>query len=250
MALNNHLRERWASAGYSTRMGSAAVLPPPSKGFRRLYHLTNADHAISNIVFNRLKVARFSELNDPFELFALKFSDKRRRKLVRAHKDKLDQEKGLLCFGADWTDPVLWSHYAAKHRGICLGFDVKEGLAKQVTYEEKRLADKVGSDDTTIDTKLAELLLYTKFESWRYEKEWRVLVVLADMTEEGSQYYFPLSKQVQLTEVVLGSLCSLQVDAVRGLVLRYHPDAVTFKARLAAKSFNVVPSEKTVLPYP
>ena len=70
MPLNNHLRALWRERGYPDGMGSAAVVPPPPKGIRRLYHLTSAEYAISNIVFNRLKVARFSDLNDPFELSA------------------------------------------------------------------------------------------------------------------------------------------------------------------------------------
>ena len=49
-------------------------------------------------------------------------------------KDKLDSENGILCFSEDWTDPVLWTHYGAKHRGICLGFDVKDGFAKKIVY--------------------------------------------------------------------------------------------------------------------
>jgi hypothetical protein len=250
MSLNQHLRSEWQKAGYSTHVGSAAVGPPPSKGFRRVYHLTSADHAITNIVFARLKVARFSEMNDPFELLALNFKDKITRKAVRSHKDKFNQERGLLCFSADWTDPVLWSHYAAKHRGICLGFDIKAGLAKEVTYEQKRLAGKIGSGVTAIPNDVSDLLLCTKFESWRYEKEWRVLVALSDMIAEGNLHFYRFSKELQLAEVILGSLCSLQIDAVRALVDGHHSDVVTFKTRLASKSFNIVPKESTVPPYP
>jgi hypothetical protein len=68
MAYNEHLRQQWIDKGYSRNMGSAAVVPPPPQGFRRLYHLTSAEYAISAIVFGRLKLARFAQLNDPFEL--------------------------------------------------------------------------------------------------------------------------------------------------------------------------------------
>jgi hypothetical protein len=118
MALNQHLRREWKKAGLPTSMGSAAAAPPPPKGFRRVYHLTSADHAINDIVFKRLKVARISELNDPFELLALNFRGNNFKKVVREYKKKLDQEQGLLCFSTDWIDPVLWSHYAEKHMGV------------------------------------------------------------------------------------------------------------------------------------
>lgn len=48
----------------------------------------------------------------------------------------------------------------------------------------------------------------------------------------------------------LGSLCSLQVNAVRALTSTHHPNAVTFKARPALGFFGIVPLESTVLPFP
>ncbi len=56
--MNKSLRRLWVAAGYHEKMGSAEVLPPPGGGFRRLYHQTTAEYAISNIVFHRIKVAR------------------------------------------------------------------------------------------------------------------------------------------------------------------------------------------------
>jgi hypothetical protein len=40
----------------------------------RAYHLMSAEHAISSVGWRRMKVARFSEVNDPFELLALGIS--------------------------------------------------------------------------------------------------------------------------------------------------------------------------------
>jgi hypothetical protein len=60
-----------AAAGVN-RCNSAAradevTLPAVVKGYR----LMSADHALSSISLRRLKVTRFSEANDPFELMAL-----------------------------------------------------------------------------------------------------------------------------------------------------------------------------------
>src|SRR4030081_1161388 len=44
-------------------MGSAAVVPPSTGRLSPPYHLAPAEYAISNIVFGRLKVARFASLN-------------------------------------------------------------------------------------------------------------------------------------------------------------------------------------------
>ena len=65
-------------------MGSAiACLPPEDSSLLRLYHLTIAEHAVSDIALGRLKVARFSDLNDPFEVIAANF---RKRQLSEAPK--------------------------------------------------------------------------------------------------------------------------------------------------------------------
>jgi hypothetical protein len=114
---HEHLRKLWIDAGYPSNMGSAAVVPPPPKEYRRVYHFTSAEYAISNLVFNRLKVARFSELNDPFELLSLTSASSNVRKLIKDYKDQLNQTTVILCFCGDWTDPVIWSHYGANHRG-------------------------------------------------------------------------------------------------------------------------------------
>src|SRR5262249_32150283 len=139
MPLNRQLRKLWVDAGYSSHMGSAAVVPPPQAQYRRVYYLTTAEYGLSNIVFRRLEVARFSQLNDPFELLAPKFTDRKMRDEVGKFKNAIDKEDGLLCFSSDWTDPVLWSHYGAKHTGICLGFDVEKSILRHVKYQSSRI---------------------------------------------------------------------------------------------------------------
>ena len=110
MPLHKKYRAMWVEAGYASTMGSAAVLPPPSDQFRRVYHLTSADHGISDVGLQRLKVARFSDLNDPFELMAVNLRERHDRKVMRKFKDAYDAKTGILCFSADWTNPVLWSN--------------------------------------------------------------------------------------------------------------------------------------------
>jgi hypothetical protein len=139
MPSNKALRREWIKAGYPPDVGSAEVARPPPAGFRRVYYLTTADHAVSNIVFRRIKIARFSEVNDPFELLAPMGIEKTVRELLRQHKREIDKTRGLLCFSGDWTNPLLWSHYAARHTGVTLGFDLDESLAIDVEYEAARV---------------------------------------------------------------------------------------------------------------
>lgn len=63
-------------AGYSSKMGSAEVVRPPLAEWIRLYHITTTESGMSDIALRRMKVARFLDLNDPFELLALNLRDK------------------------------------------------------------------------------------------------------------------------------------------------------------------------------
>jgi len=248
MPMTNAYRAEWKAAGYRSDYGSAAVVPPPSEEFVRAYHLTSAEFAISSIALGRMKVARFSDLNDPFELMAITFRERQTRRLVRSFKNAYDSHTGVLCFSADWTNPVLWSHYGAKHRGICLGFNVKRSRVQKVRYEDDRVLAQVGEDGdpTGIDEELKELLLCTKFRHWNYEEELRVFVPLDKAVREGELYFCPFGDDLQLAEVILGPQCNMSLDTVRKLAHSRYPDTVTFTARLAFKFFKVVPQESSV----
>jgi len=74
----------------------AENVPQPPPDHWRLFHLTTAEFGISDIALGRLKVARFSDLNDPFELM-LRYI-KRYEHIVSNLKDVYNREKG--CFAS------------------------------------------------------------------------------------------------------------------------------------------------------
>src|SRR3954447_3907310 len=143
----------------------------------RLYHFTSAVHGLSNIENRRLKIAEISQLNDPFELLAMNLKDKIERQSFIDWKEKVSSQNGVLCFCRDWSNSVMWSHYADRHKGMCLGFDISGRKAQEVTYATDRL-----QLDTSklLDESLLSALLYTKSKDWSYEKEWRVFTRLGN----------------------------------------------------------------------
>jgi hypothetical protein len=248
MPCNYANKDQWAAAGYCRDVASAiARLPPPSH-LRPLYHLTTADHAINDIALGRLKVARFSDLNDPFELISVHFREQQVRKVVREFRDAYNAHTGLLCFSADWADPVLWSHYATKHRGICLGFNVPRDSVEEVEYEDQRPLANLPDDGSPLqmDEKLQKKLLCTKYKHWAYEKEYRRFIQLQDATQEERLHFVNFGPDLELAEVVLGPQCVAPLDTVRALVSSKYPHVITYRARLAFKYFHVVPQECTV----
>ncbi len=239
--------KEWLRLGYKEEMGSCTFLPPPSQEFVRAYHMTSIEHALDDIERARLKVARFAEVNDPFELLGLNCHDPKIRKLTRKFIDAQNLRKGLLSFSANWTSPVLWSHYAAKHKGVCLGFDLRRSSVETVEYTDERLR-KVLPDDRdpeTIPQAIQDRLSRTKSRDWNYEQELRVLVDLTESNNDGPLYFWPFGENMRLAEVILGPRCDLKLPDVRRLVARSNSEAVAFKARLAFRSFRVVLDGRT-----
>ena len=247
MAWHEEYRDEWVRAGYRSDMGSACVVRPPAPELVRVYHLTSAEHAISDIALSRLKVARISDLNDPFELRALRAAHPRTRELLRDFRDDVDRKTGLLCFSENWTEPVLWSHYGAKHRGICLGFDLRRTVSEPVEYADARILSELGeANPPLISDQLKQQLRRTKFKHWNYEQERRVFVTLENTIPEGGLHFYPFDSNLSLAEVILGPECVLSLRDLRQFTKAIHPRAITYQARIAYKWFNVVPEEKTL----
>ena len=103
-----------------------------------LYHFLNAEYGLEAIKNRRLKISRIMGLNDPFEFLGVDLSDKKNRKAVKELKEYYSEKTGIVCFSKTWKNPVLWGHYADKHKGICLGFEVPEDTANQINYVNSR----------------------------------------------------------------------------------------------------------------
>lgn len=248
MTSGNSLIREWRRLGYPDGLGSASIVPPPNPAFVRAYHLTSSQHAMSDINQRRLKVARFSEVNDPFELLALNCHTPVARKLTKRFRDSLNDTTGLLSFSADWTNPVIWSHYANRHKGICLGFDLRRSSKVQtVIYEDQRLRMALpdDKDPDSIPQEVQESLSRTKARDWQYERELRMFVDLAKATIENALYFWPFDDDMRLAEVVLGPRCDQELATISKLVAAMYPGVVVFKARLAFRSFRVVVDGRT-----
>lgn len=218
------------------------ISAPPPHGFRRAYYFTSADYGLSGIALRRLKVARFSDANDPFELLGVRLRDKRVRKAVKDFKTQCNKTTGLLCFSQDWTKPILWSYYADKHKGVCLGFDLKSELVRDVMYQEDReMVDfDTESDSFVVDDKLKDRLLLTKSIHWKPEDEVRIIVDLSKAKRDGQLYFSRFDSDMMLTRVILGPNCALDPHAVRDLVHLRHPHAIVFRSRAEYGRFKVV----------
>src|SRR5271156_556763 len=173
----------------------------------RVYHFLPAIHGLDDIRKQRLKISEIDQLNDPFELWCVSQEDRRLRLALREYKNEMTKRFGMICFCKHWHNPLLRSHYADKHRGMCLGFDVDDRGLRPVNYVEER------SDLTMPPTKeSADELLFSKYRDWQYEEELRNWFKL-DEREDG-HYFYPFDDFVQLREVIIGPLCATQKEDI------------------------------------
>lgn len=199
----------------------------------RIYHFLNEQFGLKDLVERRLKISRIMELNDPFEFLGVELSNRNLRRVLKETKTELSKTTGLICFSKNWTNPLLWGHYADKHKGICLGFDIPDLHLTKVDYVSARIPAP-----TVIDEPFMKGLLATKFEHWRYEEEYRAFVSLTEEIE--GFYYADFSETLKLSEVIVGD----QSQIARSRIFEALGDLVAgvevFKARAAFKSFKVV----------
>ena len=105
----------------------------------KAYHFLPHEFGISNIALSRIKISRYEDLNDPFELLAGEMSETKLRQAVSAMKKFFHDTKGIISFSRNWENPVLWSHYADKHRGMALVLEFPDKYSNSVIYSENRL---------------------------------------------------------------------------------------------------------------
>lgn len=216
----------------------------------RVYYLTAAQFGLSNLALRRLKIARFSELNDPFELLAVDVAKFDLRVGISAKKKLIDEDEGLVCFSRTWRDPLLWSHYGERHRGLCLGFDVPDNLLTSVQYQKGLHKIDVLSSSTEQETvdRLLSRLRYTKFDGWAYENEVRRFIDISTLRPQSGLYFLPFSENLVLREVVLGPRCDLPIEAIRKFVQPFTPPVRVMRSRIAFTKFAVVEDRSSRVP--
>lgn len=208
----------------------------------RVYHYLNATHGLQNIRQRRIKIATLDDLNDPFELLALELGNQQLRKAMEEARKVLAAYSGFLCFGRTWKNPVMWSHYAERHKGLCLGFDIPARLLTKINYSLDRLAidlEKLKTPDE-LDAAAKHRIVFTKFSHWEYEQEMRMLLALPKPDTKNGLYFAKMSPEIRLKQVIVGPKSSVTRRALEDALRELSDEVECFKARLAFKTFSVV----------
>ena len=219
----------------------------------RVYKYLCTEFALRTLVEHRMKISVFSDMNDPFELAVVAMSNpKVHDNLIGLIKE---ENWGALCLSKDWNNPLLWSHYGDRHKGVCLGFETGANVeVLSLNYVEtvqevstdcfERLAETrhlPGAQTPETRRKAVEPLirvLSTKFKKWEYENEARLLASME--VEEAGLWFHPFDDDFKLCEVIAGARCPLGRATIEDAVKGYGYPIRIFKVRLAERAFEVV----------
>jgi Protein of unknown function (DUF2971) len=216
----------------------------------RLYHFTTSKYALDDLSKRRLKIAQFDDLNDPFELKSVNLCDPVNAQAFdgigeldfEGFKAKVARHFGVLCFSENKADVLQWAHYADRHKGICLAFDVSgsQGKFGKVQYLTERFPFP---EREKLDVEFSWKLLSTKSKAWEYEKEWRVFLTLTDGVWDDSAgrvlYFAEFGPELVLNEVILGAANKTEISDVLQ-AMHGHPATVRVsRMRLSCDKFEL-----------
>jgi len=117
-------------------------------------------------------------------------------------------EKGVLSLCAKWNCPLMWSHYADEHRGICVEYDMTDHDCKNikaVKYDQPisiKVSDIIAWKNHSIqaEDRILDIFFYSKAPQWHYEEEWR------DIKEVGE-----CSAPFKISAIYFGLCCDVSI---------------------------------------
>jgi len=121
-------------------------------------------------------------------------------------RKKISSKYGLLCFSRTWEEPLLWSHYADKHKGIAIGFEISGYKELDIDYDPNPIRKQFDlTDNSRINEKLFLKLAKLKYYKWKYEEETRLLLELKNCIKIDGHFFVQFDSNLKVKEVRLGS---------------------------------------------
>jgi hypothetical protein len=219
----------------------------------RAYYFTSQKIAMEHVLpERRMKLSLVDELNDPFELLSAQLTDKDMRKLSKTLHAHWTKTKGVICFSDNMSSPLMWAHYAEKHKGMCLGFEIPalrddwdNSIIRPMWYETERLKFELAKIQASADERFAFIraLLHTKARAWEYEREYRMMADLKEKQANGF-YYVDFGPSMVLREVIIGCRSKLLPPQVASKLRGLPASVKVYKARAGFTDFEMVRDKK------
>jgi len=151
---------------------------------------------IENLRMNEIRMSKASSFNDPYDslifcnskdIIYLNPNIKKEcditEDIINSVNEGFDYQElfYVSCFTEDFASMLMWSHYANRHMGFCVEYELQKlqqvaptpfpSMIRPVIYDNEELNFMSLNFDQRIS-----LYPYIKSSEWSYEKEWRLAI--------------------------------------------------------------------------
>ena len=157
-----------------------------------IYNITNQEIYFSNP----------SNFNDPFDPLIRILNTDDSEDMLKLLNFRIS------CLSTNNSNILMWSHYANKHQGICIKYNIakllteKDIIFKKTEYIQTMPQPQSGFHLELLDTTTIIDAFTQKHDSWEYEEEYKLIV----RTDENT----PVLKKCDIEEIYLGKDISLK----------------------------------------
>ena len=155
-----------------------------------LYNYTKVNKdTLRAILNNTLWCSNTKKFNDPVDPYIRNFRKQEQNQFYDYLLDKIK----IACLTTHNDNTLMWSHYADKHQGICIEYDINKIfnenndkiLIRKISYNKKMISydrlinkQKKSINSVLIDNKTIDNIIdlfAIKSREWKYEDEYRIL---------------------------------------------------------------------------
>lgn len=152
---------------------------------------------LENIANGVIWASAVTRFNDPFDCdfnsklmetycdkVLEKYSSEKTKKIVSSFRKSIHELRvstAASCFSEIGDSILMWSHYANKHKGICVCYDVEDlfelkKLLVPMWYRNEKVNPYKYTEDKkiAINERIKEVFVQKSLE-WQYEREWRLI---------------------------------------------------------------------------
>lgn len=203
------------------------------------YHFLSSKYAIHDLERKMIRVSTLDNLNDPFELMPyLRYCNNAGIKHYMDIRKQILDIYGLLCFSKTWEEPLLWSHYADKHKGMALGFEIYELDIFDVIYNPNPIRKQIELTNKLDTNKNLFLeLAQIKYRKWNYEEESRILIKLKNCIKIDGHYFIEFGSSLKVKEIKLGTFYDNNEEYILKLSKKFGADVM--RCRLERQGYKI-----------
>jgi len=147
---------------------------------------------------------------------------------------------GIYCLSLVWNSILMWSHYANKHKGICIRFSIDQDSEIAMYIAEV----KYSADFPQLyinEEEYFDLFFKVKYIEWQYEKEIRIIKPKA-----GGEFLTIGNNEIDAVIFGVNTSIKEMLDVMHWLKTR-HVAPKLFKATMKLREFSI---DKSPMEFP